>query len=137
MASKEVEVVPEADDVIDEPGGGSPIWQVQRFITGAVGDVRSIARAVSVLPEIAVHLSAIRVRVENLDDEVAAMRRSVDGIRTEVDGMREAVNPLDERLRDVTERFDRMLPELEGLSLAAHPVRRARLRFRSSPRETE
>jgi hypothetical protein len=75
------------------PLGINPVARLQALVGAMAADVRSMAQAVSVLPDVALTLETIRARVENLDAEVTQMRRAVQEIQLEVGGLREGVEP--------------------------------------------
>jgi hypothetical protein len=91
-------------------GSGNALAYVPRLVLGALGDLRSIANSVAVLPEVSRALMAIEQRVDSLDDEVRRMRGAVESIGTDVIGMRESVEPLE--------------GELEELRKVMHPLKR-------------
>jgi uncharacterized protein YoxC len=76
-----------------------PLAVVPRLVLGALGDLRTIAQSVTVLPEISQTLSGIQQRVDSLDEEVRRMRQAVDSIDGEVAGVRDSVEPLEEEMR--------------------------------------
>jgi hypothetical protein len=65
-----------------------------RALTGLIGDIQTIARAVGYLPELARILASIERRVETLDEEVRLMRAKVDEIGDDVVLMRDSVGPI-------------------------------------------
>ncbi len=91
-------------------GSGNALAYVPRLVLGALGDLRSIANSVAVLPEVSRALLTIQHRVDSLDDEVRRMRGAVESIGTDVIGMRESVEPLES--------------ELEELRKVMHPLQR-------------
>lgn len=74
---------------------------VPRLVVGALGDLRSIADSVRVLPEVARSLGAIERSVESMDREVKLMRRGVDRLDTDVMKVVDGVDPLDDKLEDL------------------------------------
>jgi hypothetical protein len=54
------------------------------LLGGALEDIRTIAKGMSVLPELARILGTIEARVERLDDEVMKMRRAVESMGADV-----------------------------------------------------
>lgn len=74
---------------------------VPRLVVGALGDLRSIAESVRVLPEVARSLNAIEASVDSMDREVRLMRQGVDRLDTDVIKVVEGVDPLDEKLDDL------------------------------------
>jgi uncharacterized protein YoxC len=74
---------------------------VPRLALGALGDLRSIAESVRVLPEVARSLIAIEASVDSMDREVRLMRQGVDRLDSDVIKVVEGVDPLDEKLDDL------------------------------------
>jgi len=71
----------------DRAGGGpkAAIAALPRMLGGARADIRTIARGMAVLPELARILSTIETRVALIEDEVGKMRRSVDSMGGDVE----------------------------------------------------
>lgn len=63
------------------------LLDVPKLINGLIEDVRTIARGMQVLPELARSLHAIEARVEVLDDEVRKMRQAVEAMGGDVKTM--------------------------------------------------
>jgi uncharacterized protein YoxC len=87
-----------------EPSRGwavDTLGYVPRLVVGALGDLRSIAESVRVLPEVARSLNAIEASVDSMDREVRLMRQGVDRLDTDVIKVVEGVDPLDEKLDDL------------------------------------
>jgi uncharacterized protein YoxC len=87
--------------------------------------MRAIRDSVALLPQVAETLARIEDGVKYMSDEVHLMRTGVDELRVEVKGMRGAVEPMVTHLDLVAERVQGLEPQLEDLSLAIHPLRRA------------
>lgn len=100
----------------------TPITEALRTISESM---RMMRDSVALLPDVAETLAEIQVGVQKMGEEVAAMRSGVDGMGEEVKGMRIAVEPLVGHLDHVAERIDALEPQLEDMSLAIHPFRRA------------
>lgn len=104
----------------------APLLIAPRLALTPLRDLRSLARSVSVLPEVADHLAEIGARVRTLDDEVGGMHRAVEEIRVDVVGMRESVEPLDARLDGVQGAVSPLVPEIErvreGLERIEEPL---------------
>ena len=114
-----------------EPGRGAgyALAYLPRLAVGALEDLRSIAHAVSVLPEIGRALGTIQQRVESLDDEVRRMRQAVERIDGDVLAMQDS-------LKDELSQTREGVVRLEGeLGRAVHPLRRVtgRLSRRQGP----
>ncbi len=114
-----------------EPGRGAgyALAYLPRLAVGALEDLRSIARSVSVLPEIGRALGTIQQRVESLDDEVRRMRQAVERIDGDVLAMQDS-------LKDELSQTREGVVRLEGeLGRAVHPLRRVtgRLSRRQGP----
>jgi uncharacterized protein YoxC len=87
-----------------EPSRGwavDTLGYVPRLVLGALGDLRSVAESVRVLPEVARSLSAIEASVDSMDREVRLMRQGVDRLDTDVIKVVEGVDPLDDKLEDL------------------------------------
>jgi hypothetical protein len=111
---------PAAADAEREPGrlgGFIPLIQLGRLLPTALRDLRTIADGMGILPDLLAQLTAIRGRVQTMDDEVRRMRQGVDRLEGEVVALRES-----------------MESELRDVGLAVHPFRRTtrRLRRRNS-----
>ena len=80
-------------------------------VVGAlIEDVRTIARGMGVLPELARSLVAIEARVERLDDEVRRMRKAVESMSGEVETLPGRLDDLQHSLspmRRIGRRFSR------------------------------
>jgi hypothetical protein len=94
-------------------GAINPLIQLGRLLPTALGDLRTIADEIRILPGLLRELTAIRARVQTMDDEVRLMRQGVNHLEGEVVAMRES---LESELRDV--------------GLAMHPLRRTTRRLR-------
>lgn len=79
-------------------------------VLGALGDLRTIARSVAVLPDVARALTAIQGRVDSLDDEVRKIGRAVESMDGELRETKESVRPL--------------AASLDELQMTVHPLRR-------------
>lgn len=104
----------------------APLLIAPRLALAPLRDLRTLARSVSVLPEVADHLAEIGARVRTLDDEVVGMHRAVEEIRVDVVGMRESVEPLDTRLDGVQGAVSPLAGEMErvreGLDRIEEPL---------------
>lgn len=79
---------------------------------GPLEDLRSIAKGMQVLPELARILREIDVRVQSLDDEVRKMRQAVEAMGGDV---------------------KELPPKIEDLGQTLHPLRRMGSRFSRAP----
>lgn len=87
-----------------EPSHGwavDTLGYVPRLVLGALGDLRTVAESVRVLPEVARSLRAIEASVDSMDREVRLMRQGVDRLDTDVMKVVDGVDPLDEKLDDL------------------------------------
>jgi hypothetical protein len=117
-------------DLESSRGAGYALAYLPRLVVGALEDLRSIARSVSVLPDVGRALGTIQQRVESLDDEVRRMRQAVERIDGDVVAMQDS-------LKDELSQTREGVLRLEGeLSRAVHPLRRVtgRLSRRQEPR---
>ena len=112
---------------VETRGAGYALSYGLRVVVGALEDLHSIARSVSVLPEIGRSLATIQQRVDSLDDEVRRMRRSVETIDEDVGGMEESLTA---ELRQTREGVLRVERELGS---AVHPLRRVAGRLTRRP----
>ena len=103
----------EAGKELEQDRGGNPLAYLPRLIVCALDDLHSIARSVSVLPEVARSLANIETRVTSMDEEIKKMRRGVDSVNGEVVGVQEVILPLHDELREV-HRAVRPLRRLTG-----------------------
>jgi hypothetical protein len=101
----------------DSLGTVAALAGVPRMLGGALADIRTIARGMQVLPELARTLAAIERRVDSLDDEVRTMRRAVESMDGDVkelpariDQVQHALSPL----RRIGRRFGRQPTEDAG-----------------------
>jgi hypothetical protein len=90
----------------------SPVhpYEVARAVGGVITDIRAIADGMSVLPKLLGALTSIEARVNELNDEVAKMRASVDTMAGDVNEVRGGI--------------DRLEPHLEDVNKMVHPLRR-------------
>jgi hypothetical protein len=86
---------------VQQGGGGNPLAYLPRLVIGALDDLHSIARSVSVLPEVARSLASIEARVTSMDEEVKKMRSGVDSLNGEVVGVQEVIVPLQDELQEM------------------------------------
>lgn len=103
-------------DPTPEPGrlaAINPLIQLGRLLPTALGDLRTIADGIRILPDLLAELASIRARVQTMDDEVRRMRQGVDRLDGEVVALRES-----------------MESELRDVGLAMHPLRRTSRRLR-------
>jgi hypothetical protein len=110
-------------------GAGYALAYLPRLVVGALEDLRSIARSVSVLPDVGRALCTIQQRVDSLDDEVRRMRQAVERIDGDVVAMQDS-------LKDELSQTREGVLRLEGeLGRAVHPLRRVtgRLSRRQEP----
>jgi hypothetical protein len=108
-------MVPDRDPT-PEPGrlaAINPLIQLGRLLPTALGDLRTIADGIRILPDLLAELASIRARVQTMDDEVRRMRQGVDRLDGEVVAPRES-----------------MESELRDVGLAMHPLRRTSRRLR-------
>ena len=84
---------------------------------GLLGQLRRIADAVEVLPEVRDHLDKLDVHVSEMSAEVTRMREGVDSLAGKVDGLNDGVGGLDDH-------FDGMRGEIRGLDGHLADVRR-------------
>ena len=89
--------------------GGVDLMQVPRLLGQALGDIRTIAEGMAVLPKLLVTLGDIRGEVESLNEEVTRMRAAVEGMGGDVGELRGGM--------------DRLEPHLEDVSRITHPLR--------------
>ena len=93
------------------PAGLAALAALPKMLkNGPIDDLKTIARHIQVLPELASLLAAIEAKVESLDDEVKKMRQAVEAMGGSV----EALPPkIDERghtlhpLRRMGSKFNR------------------------------
>jgi hypothetical protein len=86
------------------------LLDVPKLVNGLIADVRTIARGMQVLPELARSLHAIEARVEVLDDEVRKMRHAVESMGGDVKTMPGRLDELQHSLspmRRIGRRFGR------------------------------
>jgi hypothetical protein len=112
---------------VEARGAGYAIGYGLRLVVGALDDLHSIARSVSVLPEIGRSLATIQDRVNSLDDEVRRMRQSVEAIDEDVDGLEESLTAELRRTREGVQRVE------HELGSAVHPLRRVTGRLSRRP----
>jgi hypothetical protein len=93
-----------------ERSAAESIMVIPRLIGGALGDIRTIAERMTVLPRLLDVLTAIESRVETLDEEVRLMRARVDAMGGDVAEMKASIA--------------RVEPHLEEVNRLAHPLRR-------------
>ena len=86
------------------------LMQVPRLLSNALGDIRTIAEAMTVLPQLLLTLGTIRDRLDSLDGEVRQMRAAVEEMGGDVG--------------ELNDSFARIEPHLEDVSRVAHPLRR-------------
>jgi len=121
------ETVEDAGREVDARGAGYALSYGLRLVVGALEDLHSIARSVSVLPEIGQNLARIQQRVDSLDGEVRQMREAVETIDEDVDGLEESLTA---ELRQTREGVLRVEQELGS---AVHPLRRVTGRLSRRP----
>ena len=78
---------------------------------GLIAQLRRIATAVEVLPEVRDHLDKLDVHVSEMSAEVTRMREGVEALSGKVDGLNEGVGGLDGHLAEVR----RLLQPLQAL----------------------
>lgn len=83
---------------------------------GLVAQLRRIAAAVEVLPEVRDHLDKLDLHVSEMSAEVTRMREGVDELSGKVDALNEGVDGLDEH-------FDGMRLEIRGLDVHLDSVK--------------
>ena len=114
VSSDEPEIVDEAATADDERAVERrlpvDLMQVPRLLSNALGDIRTIAEGMTVLPQLLLTLGTIRDRVDSLDAEVRQMRAAVEEMGGDVG--------------ELNDSFARIEPHLEDLSRVAHPLRR-------------
>jgi hypothetical protein len=112
-----------------EPGRGAgyALAYVPKLLVGALEDLHSIARSVSILPEVGQALVTIQRRVDSLDQEVRRMRHAVEAIDADVLAMQES---LTDELSQTREGVARVERELRS---AVHPLRRVAGRLSRRP----
>ena len=88
--------------------------------------VTTIRDSVALLPEVVKVLKEIEDAVRSMGDEVHRMRKGVDELGVEVTELRSA---LESRLDNVADHVDSLGPQLEEMSLAMHPFRRATVKL--------
>lgn len=84
--------------------------QLPRVVGGLIEDVRTIARGMQVLPELARILDSIDVKVDTLNDEVSRMRRAVEEMGGDVKTVPDRLDELQHSLspmRRIGRRFSR------------------------------
>ncbi|MGH2923251.1 MAG: hypothetical protein ACRDKH_04395 [Solirubrobacterales bacterium] len=84
--------------------------QLPRVVGGLIEDVRTIARGMQVLPELARILDSIDVKVDTLNDEVTRMRRAVEEMGGDVKTVPDRLDELQHSLspmRRIGRRFSR------------------------------
>ena len=84
---------------------------------GLLGQLRRIADAVEVLPEVRDHLDKLDVHVSEMSAEVTRMRQGVDALTVKVDSLNEGVGGLDGH-------FEGLRGEIRGLDGHLGEVRR-------------
>jgi archaellum component FlaC len=89
------------------------VTEVPRMVGGLIDDVRTIARGMQVLPELARSLHAIEARVEVLDDEVRKMRQAVESMGGDVKSMPGRLDDLQHSLSPMR-RIGRRLSRSDG-----------------------
>jgi hypothetical protein len=97
------------------------IMVIPRLIGGALGDIRTIAEGMAVLPRLLDVLSTIEARVAVLDEEVRLMRARVDSMGGDVTELRSSI--------------DRVEPHLAEVNRFVHPLRRIGDRARGRGRQ--
>ncbi len=114
VSSDEPEIVDEAAITDDERAVERrlpvDLMQVPRLLSNALGDIRTIAEGMTVLPQLLLTLGTIRDRVDSLDAEVRQMRAAVEEMGGDVG--------------ELNDSFARIEPHLEDVSRVAHPLRR-------------
>lgn len=114
VSSDEPEIVDEAATTDDERAVERrlpvDLMQVPRLLSNALGDIRTIAEGMTVLPQLLLTLGTIRDRVDSLDAEVRQMRAAVEEMGGDVG--------------ELNDSFARIEPHLEDVSRVAHPLRR-------------
>jgi Mg2+ and Co2+ transporter CorA len=90
---------------------------VQKVVGGLLDDVRTIARGMQVLPELARILESIEAKVDTLNDEVHRMRVAVEEmggdvktVPTRLDDLQHSLSPM----RRIGRRFSRRESNGEG-----------------------
>ena len=61
------------------------------MLGSAIADIRTIAREMGTLPELAKQLKHIRVSAESMDEEVKRMRESVDALHPRLDELQDSI----------------------------------------------
>ena len=112
--SPQPEILDEAaitdDERAIERRGSVDLMQLPRLLGNALGDIRTIAEGMAVLPKLLVTLGDIRGEVQTLSDEVKQMRSAVESMGGDVGELRGGI--------------DRLEPHLEDVRNVAHPLRR-------------
>lgn len=85
--------------------------------SGLLGQLRKIAGAVEVLPE-------VRDQLEHLDEHVRTMSAEVSRMRAGVDALGESVETLNGKVDGLDNHFDGMRVDLRGLDLHLDEVKR-------------
>jgi hypothetical protein len=116
-----------AGSEMEARGAGHALAYVPRLVVGALEDLRSIARSVSVLPEIGQALMSIQGRVDSLDEEVRRMRQAVEKIDGDVVAMEGSLKAELNQTREGVLRVER------ELGSAVHPLRRVAGRLSRRP----
>ena len=106
-ADPKPEILDEGAIVDDERAlerrGPVDLMQVPRLLGNALGDIRTIAEGMAVLPKLLTTLGGIRGEVSELNEEVKRMRAAVESMGGDVGELR---------------------GEMEDVSRVAHPLRR-------------
>jgi hypothetical protein len=71
-----------------------------RMLSTAIEDVRTIARGMQVLPELAKNLAAIERSAAHMDDEVTKMRAAVESMGKDVEALEPSLEAKLEEVKD-------------------------------------
>jgi predicted nucleic acid-binding Zn-ribbon protein len=71
-----------------------------RMLSTAIEDVRTIARGMQVLPQLAKNLEAIERSAAHMDDEVTKMRAAVEAMSTDVKALEPSLEAKLEEVKD-------------------------------------
>lgn len=96
-----------AERELKENGGPmAALAALPRLLNGPLDDVRTIAKGMQVLPELARILATIETRVDHLDEEVVKMRKAVESMTGNVDELPERLDEVSRALHPL-QRFGR------------------------------
>lgn len=92
---------------------------------GLISQLRAIAAAVEVLPEVRDSMATLGSNVETMVDEVTLMRKGVDKLSVEVAELNANTAPLDARFIEMLEDIKRLDKHLKEVRLSLAPLNRA------------